>query len=76
MSDLEVLILRLNTSSDRTAAAVIAKLVELGKPAVPRLIEAATDETKPRIRKWSLQALGAIGDARAAGLLMNSLLRP
>jgi HEAT repeat protein len=36
-------------------------------------MQAASDVSKPRIRKWSLQALGAIGNKAAAPLLIQAL---
>ncbi len=68
-----VLIAHLDTPSDRAAEAVIAKLVRIGAPVVPALLEAARDESRPRVRKWSLQALGAIADRRAAKVLVAAL---
>jgi HEAT repeat protein len=70
---IEGLILQLDTAGDRVAEAVIARLVKLGSSAVPLLIKAACNGDEPRIRKWSLLALGSIGDRRAAPVLMESL---
>ncbi|WP_413574565.1 HEAT repeat domain-containing protein [Bdellovibrio sp. HCB290] len=70
--DFSELILALNTSSDKAAEKVIAKLVKIGKPVVGTLIEAAADMSQPRIRKWSLQALGAIGDKSAGPVLIKA----
>lgn len=67
------LIAALDTPSDRAAESVIAKLVKLGAGAVPSLMAAARDLEAPRIRKWSLQALGAIGDRRSGPLLVEAL---
>lgn len=67
------LIARLDTSKDSEAERIISKLVQIGRPAVTELIQAASDLTYPRIRKWSLEALGAIGDQRAAHLLIRAL---
>jgi len=69
----ESLISRLDTSSDKTAEKVIQKLVKIGRPAVSVLFKAANDLAKPRVRKWSLQALGAIGDKRAGPYLLIAL---
>ncbi len=46
---------------------VIRGLIEFGLSAVPALIVAAKNIEIPRIRRWPVQALGAIGDKRAAG---------
>ncbi len=67
------LILKLDTQSDKSAEKIISKLVVIGKPAVSALIKAAKDESEPRIRKWSLQALGAIADKRSGPLLLEAL---
>lgn len=71
--NVEALILQLDTSSDRAADRVIGRLMKLGKTAVPELLRAARDPGAPRIRKWSLQALGAIADKRAAPVLIAAL---
>lgn len=63
------IIQQLDTSSDKAAGAAIAKLIKIGRHAVPDLMKAAKNKDQPRIRKWSLQALGAIGDKRSALLL-------
>jgi hypothetical protein len=67
-SDLKIkiksLIEDLDTQSDKAAEKVIRKLIQFGKPAVPMLIHAVKNKKLPRIRKWSLQALGAIDGAR------------
>jgi HEAT repeat protein len=73
MDPIHKLILKLDTSSDKKAEIVIRSLVKKGTLAVPFLIQSAKDMESPRIRKWSLQALGAIGDVRAAGLLIKAL---
>ena len=54
------LISKLDTASDKDAEKVIQKLALIGEPAVPQLLLAASDQSRPRIRKWSLQALGEI----------------
>lgn len=65
---------RLDTPSDRRAEAAIRALAEThGRAAVPALLKAARDPSRPRVRKWSLQALGAIGDRRAVPLLVAAL---
>jgi HEAT repeat protein len=73
MSKVLGLIEKLDTSSDKAADKVIAQLTRVGKPAVPDLIKAAKNLERPRIRKWSLQALGAIADKRAAAVLVAAL---
>jgi len=67
------LIDKLDTPSDKSAERIILQLVEIGKESVPPLIRAAKNKAFPRIRKWSLQALGALGDKRAGPLLIDAL---
>lgn len=67
------LIKKLDTSSDKAAEKVIQQIILEGKSAVPLLMKAAKNKEAHRIRKWSLQALGAIGDKRAAPLLVEAL---
>jgi HEAT repeat protein len=55
---------------DRAAGRIIAKF---DRAAVPLLMIAATDLSRPRVRKWSLQALGVIADKKAAPLLVKAL---
>lgn len=64
---------QLNTSSDKLADKAIAQLVKIGKAAVPTLLKVAKSDPRPRVRKWTLQALGAIADKRAAPLLLKAL---
>lgn len=71
---IDSLIAQLDTQGDITAENVIGELVAIGKTAVPALMRAAKDIRAPRIRKWALQALGSIGDKRAAPLLLEALL--
>lgn len=73
VSKIPELILKLDTSSDKIAEKIIKQILVFRTKAVPQLMRAAQDETKPRIRKWSLQALGAIGDNKAAPLLIDAL---
>ena len=73
MPDLNSLISRLDTQSDKAADKVIARLVQIGASTVPTLIKAAKNSKEPRIRKWSLQALGAIADKRGAPFLLDAL---
>mgnify|MGYP001627261672 CR=1 FL=1 len=47
----------LDTSSDKKAEKVIRRIVRRGKGLVPELLVAAKDLSRPRIRKWALQAL-------------------
>lgn len=70
------LIAKLDTSSDRSAEKSIQKLVEIGRPAIPLLMNAVQSGENPKIRKWSLQAIGAIGDRRGAPLLIEALSDP
>lgn len=71
--NLQNLIDQLDTRGDKAAEKVIRKLARHGKRAVPGLMKAAKDTSRPFVRKWSLQALGAIGDPRAASLLITAL---
>jgi HEAT repeat protein len=73
IAKIESLIRKLDVAGDLTAEKVIAQLVKVGKPAVPPLLSAAKNEEERRIQKWSLQALGQIGDKRGAGVLIASL---
>lgn len=72
-SKIKTLIQKLDVRGDHAAEKVIAQLKIIGKTAVPLLLAAANDESERRIQKWSLQALGAIGDKRAADVLIASL---
>jgi HEAT repeat protein len=72
-SKVEALIRRLDVQGDVAARKVIALLRKIGRPAVPLLLVAAKDPSEPRIRKWSLEALGEIRDARGAGVLLRAL---
>jgi HEAT repeat protein len=67
------LISRLDTSSDHAAEKVIRQLARIGKPALPALMRAGKDLSRPRIRKWSLQGIGTIGDSRGGPLLVEAL---
>ena len=71
--ELKNLIEKLDVQGDRAAEKIIAKLCKLGSTAVPFLLVAAKDESNRRIQKWSLQALGGIGDKRSGGVLIASL---
>jgi HEAT repeat protein len=57
----------------KAADKIIAEIALIGRSAVPALLVAAENKNLPRIRKWSLQALGAIGDKRAGPVLMDAL---
>ena len=70
---LSQLILQLDTAGDIAAEQVITQLVKIGPKAIPDLIKAAQDPSKPRIRKWSLLALGTIGDLSVSPILTNAL---
>lgn len=72
--DVTKLIQRLDTASDKKADLVIAQICQMGSPAIPELLKAAKNREAPRIRKWSLQALGALGAKRATPLLVEALL--
>ncbi len=71
--EIQNLILKLNTQSDKKAEAIIKKLSKSRFAAVPSLMKAAKDLENPRIQKWSLQALGEIGDKKSAPLLLKAL---
>lgn len=73
-SKIQNLINKLDTSKDLEAEKVIQKLVLYGEDAILQLIDAAENESKPRVRKWSLQALGAIGNPKGAKPLLSALL--
>ncbi len=72
-SKIQNLIKKLDTSKDLEAEKVIQKLVLYGEDAILQLIDAAENESKPRVRKWSLQALGAIGNKKGAKPLLSAL---
>ena len=67
------LIEELNTQSDIQADKTIQKLEKVGKTAIPYLIESAQNEESLRVMKWSLLALGAIGDKRGIPILVKAL---
>ena len=71
-SQIDKLIQKLDVQGDKAAEKIILQLTKIGSSAVPALIIATKDETEPRIRKWSLQALGSIGDKRSANILIKS----
>jgi HEAT repeat protein len=72
---ISALIAKLDTPSDKAAEKVIRRLIPFRAAAVPSLL-LATSGHNPRIRKWSLQALGAIGNPRAAPALIKALKDP
>lgn len=67
------LIAKLDTQGDILAEKIIQKIVKMGKEAIPYFIEAAKNEEFPRIMKWSLLALGTMGDKRALPILVKAL---
>jgi HEAT repeat protein len=72
-SNLKDLIQQLDTQGDLAAEKVIEKLVNFGATAVPELLIAAKNKETPRLRKWSLLALGSLKDKRAVPLLLAAL---
>lgn len=73
MTVIEGLIEGFETRSDRAAEAVIAKLAKVGPEVTLALLKAARNPRRPFVRKWSLQALGVVGDSRARGVLIAAL---
>ena len=67
------LIAQLDTQSDIQAEKIILKIAKIGKSTIPYLIEASKNEEYPRIMKWSLLALGTIGDKRGLPVLVEAL---
>lgn len=67
------LIAQLDTQGDIKAERVIQKIVLAGSACVPYLIAAAQNDEFPRIMKWSLLALGTIGDKRGSSILTKAL---
>lgn len=68
------LINRLDTPSDRVAEVAIRLLARKGRAAVPLLVAAARDHERPRVQKWSLEALGEL--RAGASILIDSLGHP
>ena len=66
------LIARLRDPDTRVNAEAVKALIALGKPAVPHLITALTYKSD-RARWRAAEALGAIGDLRAVGPLIERL---
>ena len=66
----------LNTNSDRKAAHAIRRLQPHKKEALPVLRKMARDPKLPLTRKWSLEALGALGDRSVGRLLVAALSDP
>lgn len=73
MKKIPSLIERLDVAGDIAAGKAILELARAGRSAVIPLLAAAADKERPRIRKWSLEALGAIGDKRALPVLTAAL---
>lgn len=71
--EIHSLIEKLDTQSDKKAEAIIKKLSKIGPVAVPLLMKTAKNLENPRVQKWSLQALGEMGDKKAASVLLNTL---
>ena len=67
------LIDQLDTQGDIQANKIIQKLKIVGKIAIPYLIKSAQNEEFPRVMKWSLLALGAIGDKKGVPVLVKAL---
>ena len=67
------LIAQLDTQGDIQAEKTIQKIVKIGNTTIPYLIEAAKNEDFPRVMKWSLLALGAIGDKKGIPVLVKAL---
>jgi HEAT repeat protein len=70
------LIQKLNTAKDTSALKAIKNLQKIGPYALPALLDAAQDNSKPRIQKWSLDAIGAIADRRGVNTLLHALKDP
>ncbi|MBC7712914.1 MAG: HEAT repeat domain-containing protein [Rhizobacter sp.] len=68
-----LLIEKLDVQGDIQAEKMIQKISKFGVKAVPFLIKAAQDEEYPRIMKWSLLALGTIGDKKGLPVLIKAL---
>jgi len=59
------------TMGDRVrASGVVKKLVQIGQPAVPQLLDAAAHHKDPWVRLWCLGALGDLGEPRAIPILI------
>ena len=67
------LIAQLDTQGNIQAEKTIQKIIKIGKTTIPYLIEAATNDKFPRVMKWSLLALGAIGDKKGIPVLVKAL---
>lgn len=59
-----------NQPGDKGPQAAVASLVKLGPKALRRLIESLRSGRNTRIRRWSADALGGIGDPRAVDPLI------
>ncbi len=71
--DILSLIAQLDTQGDIQAEIIIQKIKKIGKVTIPYLIDAAQDEKFPRVMKWSLLAIGAIGDEKGIPVLIKAL---
>jgi HEAT repeat protein len=60
---------------DYAGRAACDKLIAIGAPAVPELLE-ATRHAVPRVRYWSIAALSGIGDDRAPPAIQERLKDP
>jgi phycocyanobilin lyase subunit beta len=65
------LISALNYNNPGVAVAAVEGLIQIGKPAVPALLE-LLDDYNYGARAWALRALSGIGDPRAFDLLLET----
>jgi phycocyanobilin lyase subunit beta len=65
------LIAALNYNNPGVAVAAVEGLIQIGKPAVPQLLE-LLDDYNYGARAWALRALSGIGDPRAFDLLLET----
>jgi HEAT repeat protein len=72
-NDVSYLISQLDTQGDIQAEKIIQKIARIGATSIPLLKEAAQNEEHPRIMKWSLLALGTIGDKKCSPILIKAL---
>jgi HEAT repeat protein len=71
--NLESLMDELASSDGMSRQKARESLVDLGKPAVPSLIQALQDSKSHQLRWEAAKALGAIGDAQSVPLLVKVL---
>ncbi len=71
--EIEALIAELDTQGDVQAEKTIQKIIKFGSIAVPYLIKSAQNEDFPRVMKWSLLALGTLGDKKCIPVLIKAL---